>query len=73
MRLKLFELQNNNIKIKNIRVEGLSKDQKDIKKVFYYQDLLYILKIIFFKLINKYHNDLLMDHFKIKKTQELII
>lgn len=37
-----------------------------------YQDLLYILKIIYIKLISKHNNNSLEDHFDIKRTQKLI-
>lgn len=40
--------------------------------MLYYQDLLYILKIVCPKLISRYHNNLLLSHSQIKKTQKLI-
>lgn len=36
--------------------------------MFYYQDLLYFLKIIYFKLISRYHNNLSIDHFGIREN-----
>ena len=44
----------------------------DIKDVLYYQSFLYVLKVIYFELIIKYHNNLLIDYFGIEKTQKLI-
>ncbi len=46
--------------------------QKNIEEMLHYEGLLYISKIIYFELISKYHNNLLVDYFRIKKTQELI-
>ena len=40
--------------------------------MLYYQDFLYILKIIYSKLINRYYNNLLTGNFKIKKPHKLI-
>lgn len=44
-----------------------------MKKLVKYQNLLYIAKIINFKVINCHHNDFLTCHFGIAKTRELII
>lgn len=40
--------------------------------MFYHQGLFYILKIIRFKLISWYHNDLSVIQFEFRKTQKLI-
>ena len=40
--------------------------------MLYYQGLLYVPKIIRTELISRYHNNLLVSHFGIKKTQELV-
>ncbi len=40
--------------------------------MFYYQGLLYILKVICSELINRHHNNLFAGHFGIKKTRKLI-
>lgn len=40
--------------------------------MLFFQGLLYLSKIIRTQIINKHHNDLLTDVFKIEKTQELI-
>ena len=50
---------------------SLSKSGKDNKEVLQYQDLPYVSKILRFKLINYYHNDLLIKNVKINKRQEL--
>lgn len=60
------------IKQENCKLLKLLKDWKDIKRVCQYKSLLYISKIICFKLINCYYNDLLAGYFKIDKTQKLI-
>ena len=38
----------------------------------HYQSFLYILKIIWIKLINRYHNILLGGHFSVEKTYKLV-
>ena len=67
MRIRLSELQDNDKKIKKLRSEKLLEDWKNIKKIFYYQDLHYILKIIYSKQISRHHNNLLVTHFRIEK------
>ena len=47
-------------------------DWDNTKKVLHYQSLPYILEIIWIELINKYHNNLLVNFFGTKKTQECI-
>lgn len=46
---------------------------RKIERILSYQGLPYILKIVRTKLINKYHDNSLANHFGIDKTQELII
>lgn len=73
MRLRLLELQNNNIQAKKLRVsKGLSEGWKDVEEVLYPQNLSYISKIIYSKLIYYYYNNPLAGHFEIDKKQELI-
>ncbi len=72
MRMRLPKLQDNDKKAKKLRLEGLLKGWKDIEEVLYYQGHLYVPKVICSELINKYHNNLLVGHFSIKKTLELI-
>ena len=55
--MKLFKLQDNNKEIKKLRLKKLLEGKKDIEKVFHDQDFLYILKVIYFELINRYHNN----------------
>ncbi len=71
--MRLSKLQNNDKKAKKLRVEELSENWEDIREVLYYQNLLYITKIICSKLISSYYDNLLANHFEIKKTQELIV
>ena len=40
--------------------------------MLYYKNFLYFLKVIWTKLISKYYNNLLVDHFYITKIQKLI-
>ncbi len=68
MRIELPKLQNNDKKAKKLKIKGLLKGWKDIKKVLHYLNLSYIPKIFHSKLINKYHNNLLAENFEIKKT-----
>lgn len=49
-------------------MEGL----ENIDKVFYYQSLPNILKVIRSKLANRHHNDPLASYFGIKKTWKLV-
>lgn len=66
--MRLPELWDDDKEAKKLRVDNLSKDWKNIKKVFYYQNLLYILKIIHTELINWYYDNQLTRYFGIKKT-----
>lgn len=72
MKMRLLKLQNNDKKARKLRSEKLSEDWKDTEKVIYYQSLLYISKVICFKLINKYYDNPLIGYFRIEKTQKLI-
>lgn len=40
--------------------------------MLYHQGFLFIIEIIYTKLINNYYNDLLAEYFQIKTTWELI-
>ncbi len=70
--MKLPELQNNDKKLRKLRSKKLSESWEDIEEVLYYQNLLYVLRVICFELISRYHNNLLANHIGIKKRQELI-
>lgn len=72
MKMRLSEIQDDNKKTKKLRLERPSKDRENIKEVFYYQDLLYVPKVICSKLISRYYNNPLVGPFQIEKTQELI-
>lgn len=73
IRMRFSKLQDNDIRVKKLSLKKLSKSWKNIVKILHYQDLPYIPKIIYFKLINKYYNISLVGYFDIKKIQELII
>ncbi len=68
MRIRSFELPDDNKKAKKVRLKGLSKGWKNIEEVFHYQGLFYVPKVIRLELINRHHNNLLVGHFGIKKT-----
>lgn len=70
--MRLLKLRDNEKEIKKWKIKGLLEGWKDIEEVFYYQDLPYVLKIICFKLLNRYHNNPLVDLYRIEKTRELI-
>lgn len=71
--MMLLKLQNNDKKIRKLRVEELPDCWKDIEKIFQDQNLLYIPKMIYSKLINKYYNNWLEGYFGTEKTKELIV
>ena len=68
MKIRLFELQDDNKKAKKIRSKGLLEDWKDIEQVFHFLGLLYVSKVIHSELINRHHNNPLAGHFNIEKT-----
>lgn len=71
VRLRLSELQKS---ISEIRKFGnnLLGDFKDIKDIFYYQNLLYVSNIIYFKIISRHYDNLLANYFRIKKIKKLV-
>ncbi len=71
--MKFSKLHDNDKEVKKLRKEKLLEDWKDIEEVLHYKGLLYISKIIYSKLINKHHNDLLASVFRIEKAQKLIV
>lgn len=74
MGLRLQELQEKNYSDWRFKAKILGKKSwEDLKKVLYYQKLLYMPKLIRTELISQYFNSPLADHFGIEKTQELII
>ena len=72
MRIKLPDLQDNHIKVKKLRSEGLSEGCEDIEKLLHYQSFLYLPKVIYSELISRHHNNLFVGYYSIKKTRELI-
>lgn len=66
--MRLYKLHDDDKKIKKLKSERLSKDWEDIKEVFHYHGLLYVLEVICLKLISRYYNDLFVSHFSIEKT-----
>ena len=71
--LRLPELQKNNLETKKLKNKNLSKGEKDVKSIFQYYDLLYIMEIIYFKVIRRQHDNTLVGHFAIHKTREQIV
>ena len=71
MKLRLVKLQKIDWKAIKLKKNQL-KDWKDVKNILYFQNLLYMLKIIYFKVISCYHNNLLAGYFLIKKTKKLV-
>ena len=67
MRLKLQELQEENVQAQKIRAEKCEK-WEDSKGVLYHQGLLYVSELIRTKLISRHHDDLLAGYFGIEKT-----
>ncbi len=72
MRMKLPELQDDNKEAKKLMSKELLEGWKDIKELFHYQNLLYVLKIICSELISRHHNNLFASPFGIERTRELI-
>ena len=68
MRIKLLELQNDDKEAKKLRSKELPESWEDIERVFHYQSLPYIPKIICSELISIHHNNPLVSHFSIEKT-----
>ena len=72
IKMKLIELQDNHKNTMKFRSKELPEDYDNIEQVFYYQSLLYVSKVIFSKLISKYHNNLFVGYFGIQKVHKLI-
>lgn len=73
MRLRLPELQDDNMEVRDLQSKDLLEGQKDIKDLFHYEGLPYVLKIIRSELINCYYNDPLTGYFETQMNQELIV
>ena len=50
----------------------MKKGWKDVDRVLYYQELLFVSEIIQIKLIGYYQDDFLVGYFGIKKTRKFI-
>ena len=69
MRMRLFKLQDDDKKAKKLKSERLPKGWEDIDKIFYYESLSYIPKVICSELISKHYNNLFAGPFGIKKLE----
>ena len=72
MRLRLLELQELDDKTRKIRVERLKNDYEEIDGVLHYQGLFVIPEAIRIELIRRYHDNSLVEHFDINKTNDLV-
>ena len=72
MRLRLLDLQDNNDQARKLQAADLPEEWEDIKGVLQYGGLFYISEIIWLELISQHHDNPLVGHFGIDKTQELI-
>ena len=72
MRLKLQKLQEVKSKAQELKQQKIN-GYEDINEIFYYWGLQFILKAISMELISCYYNNLLANHFGIKKTCELLV
>lgn len=66
--MRLLELQVKNQKAQRISEQGLKKGWINIAEVLYHKSLAYVPEIIITKLICKYHDNPLAEHFGIQKT-----
>ena len=72
IRLRLVELQAEDGQVRKIRAEKLDGNWEDSNRILHHQGLLYVPKIIRIELISRHHNDPLVSHFGIEKTQKLV-
>ena len=73
MKLRLQKLQEKNKQAQKLKTEQPIKDNlENINNMLHYQGLSYVSKIIWTELINRYHNNLLVSHFNIKKIYKLV-
>lgn len=68
MQLRSPKLQDHNIEVWKLQSKDLPEGWEDMKDIFYYQGLPYILEIIQSILINYNNNDQLANYFRIEKT-----
>ena len=72
MKLRLVELQAEDGQAQKIRAEKLGGNWQDCNEILHHQGLLYLFQTIRTELIKKYHDNLLVRHFGIKKMQKLV-
>ena len=73
MRLQLSKLQEKDEEAKHLRGSaGLLEDWEDVEGVLQYRGLPYVPEIICSEVISCHHDDLLVKHFGIDKTRELV-
>ena len=73
MRQRLFGLQENDEEAKLLRgFTSLPEDWKGVDRVLQYRELPYVPKIIRFEMISHHYNNLLVRHYGINKTRELV-
>ena len=72
MKLRPVELQAEDGQARKIRAEKLDGNWEDSNRILHHQGLLYVPKIIRIELISRHHNDPLVSHFGIEKTQKLV-
>ena len=71
MRLRLAELQESDKEARKIRTESLNR-YKELDGVLYYQGLPFVPKVIQTEIISWHHDNLLVGHFGIDKTKNLV-
>ncbi len=72
MKGRVPELQDNNKKVSKLKSQRLLEGYEDIAEVLYYQEFLYVPKVICSELISKHHNNPLTGNFGIEKLRQLI-
>ena len=72
MRLRLPKLQDEDEEAKVLRAGGLPEGWEEVEGVLQYRGLPYVPEIIRSEVISRHHNDLLVGHFGIDKTRELV-
>ena len=71
MRLRLQELQEEDVEAQKIRTEK-RESWEEIDGVLHHQGLPYVPELIRTELISRHHDDPLAGHFGIEKTRELV-
>lgn len=68
LRLRLSKLQKEDQKAQKVKKQGLKEGWEEIEEILHWEGLPYILKIVKTEFISRYYNNVLADHFTIKKT-----